>query len=244
VMTSLQEQYPPLLKDAGIGGTANVWFFIDDSGRVDKLQVNRSSGYPALDQAAFRVGRGMEFEPAELDGEPVSVWVALDITFETGETFEARELEREGAGAPSGQAVDRAVTRAERLRREAVERASDYRRRAPPSASAAEIAEQPVFTPMTVRPQLTNSRLLQELLMTHYPPLLRDAGIGGTVNTWFLIDETGRVVKTAVNEGSGYDELDAAALKIADRMQFTPAYNGDDAVPVWVALDITFETYR
>lgn len=102
-------------------------------------------------------------------------------------------------------------------------------------------AAEPTFTPMTEPPRLENApettRALQEL----YPPLLRDAGIGGTANLWFLIDETGRVMRVRVNKSSGREELDAAALKVAERMEFTPARNGDEPVTVWIALDLTFQ---
>jgi TonB family protein len=111
----------------------------------------------------------------------------------------------------------------------------------PPSGDDADISAAPTFTPMTVRPQLKNTREIAQALQKFYPPLLRDAGIGGTVNMWFFIDENGRVVKTQLNETSGYDAFDEAAGKVANLMEFSPAYNRDQKVPVWVALDITFE---
>lgn len=37
------------------------------------------------------------------------------------------------------------------------------------------------------------------------------------------------------------DAFDKAALKVAERMEFSPAYNRDQPVPVWVDLDITFQ---
>ncbi|NIP82657.1 MAG: TonB family protein [Gemmatimonadetes bacterium] len=101
--------------------------------------------------------------------------------------------------------------------------------------------DEPTFTPMTERPRLRNAEEAARLLQELYPPLLRDAGIGGTANIWFYIDETGRVADARVNESSGYQALDAAALRAAERMEFTPARNGDQQVPVWVALDMTFE---
>jgi outer membrane biosynthesis protein TonB len=36
VQRALERNYPPLLRDAGIGGTPVVWFFIDENGRVLK----------------------------------------------------------------------------------------------------------------------------------------------------------------------------------------------------------------
>jgi TonB family protein len=111
----------------------------------------------------------------------------------------------------------------------------------PPPGESDDLSAAPTFTPMTVRPQLRNNRAVQQALMRYYPPLLRDAGIGGTVNVWFFIDENGRVQRTQINETSGYDAFDEAALKVADLMEFSPAYNRDKKVPVWVALDVTFE---
>lgn len=111
----------------------------------------------------------------------------------------------------------------------------------PPSSDEEDLAEAPTFTPMTVRPKLANQEDISKALERYYPPLLRDAGIGGTVNVWFFINEEGQVVNTQINESSGYDAFDDAALKVADLMEFSPAYNRDKKVPVWVALDVTFE---
>jgi TonB family protein len=104
-----------------------------------------------------------------------------------------------------------------------------------------ELAAAPTFTPMTVRPRLLNGDEMARLLVRYYPPLLRDAGIGGTVRVWFFIDQTGCVQRTLINESSGFDAFDRAALQVADRMRFAPAYNRDQAVPVWVSLDVRFE---
>ena len=111
----------------------------------------------------------------------------------------------------------------------------------PPGDDAGDLSAAPTFTPMTVRPSLRNNREVSQALMKFYPPLLRDAGVGGTVNVWFFIDENGRVQKTLINNSSGYDAFDEAALKVSQLMEFTPAYNRDKKVPVWVALDVTFE---
>jgi periplasmic protein TonB len=110
----------------------------------------------------------------------------------------------------------------------------------PPPTGDQDLSAAPVFTPMTVRPQLRNDRAVQQALMRHYPPLLRDAGIGGTVLMWFFIDENGRVQNTRINQSSGYDAFDQAAQNVASIMEFSPAYNRDQRVPVWVALPITF----
>lgn len=108
--------------------------------------------------------------------------------------------------------------------------------------TAENIEAAPVFTPYTVKPELKNRDAVGRALVRNYPPLLRDAGIGGTVLLWALIDESGNVMKSQVKEGSGHDALDQAAMKIADIMTFTPALNRDQKVKVWIQLPIVFKT--
>jgi len=113
----------------------------------------------------------------------------------------------------------------------------------PPTASASEdLASAPRFTPFTVRPELRNRTEIARALERNYPPLLRDAGIGGETLVWFFIDENGRVQNTRINKSSGYDALDQAALTVASEMQFSPALNRDKKVPVWVAIPIVFSS--
>ncbi|MEZ4415006.1 MAG: TonB family protein [Gemmatimonadota bacterium] len=111
----------------------------------------------------------------------------------------------------------------------------------PPEATETDISAAPTFTPFTVKPDLKNRSEVQRALTREYPPLLRDAGIGGTVNVWFFIDENGRVLRTQVQQSSGHKALDDAALKVASIMEFTPALNRDKRVQVWVAFPITFQ---
>jgi TonB family protein len=60
------------------------------------------------------------------------------------------------------------------------------------------------------------------------------------VVVWIFIDVNGIVDNAMVQTPSGYAELDQAALSVARTMRFTPAYNGDQTVPVWLSLPITF----
>ena len=78
---ALEDAYPPELRDAGVGGTVSVWTMVSPSGRVVDVQLQESSGYVLMDQAALRVARQFRFEPATEDGCPVTVWVAFPITF-------------------------------------------------------------------------------------------------------------------------------------------------------------------
>ena len=104
-----------------------------------------------------------------------------------------------------------------------------------------ELAANPVFTPMTVRPELRNRDEVLAALMREYPSILRDAGVGGQVVVWFFISETGQVLDRRVFQSSGHQQLDDAALKVADIYRFTPALNRDQTVQVWIRLPIAFQ---
>ena len=107
-------------------------------------------------------------------------------------------------------------------------------------ADRGDLAANPALTPYTSAPELLNAPEVRAALVQLYPPLLRDAGVGGTALVWFFIDETGRVRRYQIKESSGHASLDEAALKVADVMRFSPALNRDEPVSVWVALPIGF----
>jgi protein TonB len=103
------------------------------------------------------------------------------------------------------------------------------------------LADAPTFTPYTVEPSILNRDEVIRMMEREYPPLLRDAGIGGTVRVYFFINENGAVQDTRLDVSSGHQALDEAALKVADAYRFSPALNRDKRVPVWVSFPITFQ---
>jgi protein TonB len=112
----------------------------------------------------------------------------------------------------------------------------------PTQTTTTDISAAPTFTPFTVQPDIRNRDELARAMEREYPPLLRDAGIGGTVIVHFFIDEEGVVRNSVLAESSGHRALDEAALRIAPIIEFTPALNRDRRVPVWIRLPITFQT--
>ena len=112
----------------------------------------------------------------------------------------------------------------------------------PPEAIETNMPDARGFSVYTVAPRYTNVDEVRRALEREYPALLRDAGIGGTVQVWFFIDEHGVVQDQEVHASSGHAALDEAALRVAPVFSFTPALNRDKAVPVWVSLPITFRT--
>jgi len=111
----------------------------------------------------------------------------------------------------------------------------------PPEEQATDLSAAPTFTPFTVAPSILNRNDVIRAMEREYPPLLRDAGIGGTVRVYFFIDEGGTVQDYRIDESSGHQALDDAALAVADVYRFSAALNRDKKVPVWVSFPITFQ---
>ena len=111
----------------------------------------------------------------------------------------------------------------------------------PTDDGGTDLSAAPVFTPMTVRPEILNRGEVLQALMRLYPPILRDAGIGGTVEVWFFISEEGTVIDQRVSEPSAHTQLNEAALEVAEVFKFSPALNRETIVQVWIRLPITFE---
>lgn len=111
----------------------------------------------------------------------------------------------------------------------------------PPEEAATDLSAAPTFTPFTVAPSIQNRNDVIRAMTREYPPLLRDAGIGGTVKVFFFIDENGSVQDYRIDQSSGHQALDDAALSVAGVYRFSAALNRDKKVPVWVSFPITFQ---
>ncbi|MGD2217047.1 MAG: energy transducer TonB [Gemmatimonadales bacterium] len=110
----------------------------------------------------------------------------------------------------------------------------------PPPSDVERLIDRPVFTPYTVAPRLIDPERAQRIVSQKYPPIMRQAGIGGTTRLLAFIDMAGVVQKCVVGESSGYEELDRAAIAAMMEFEFEPAIHLDKHVPVWIAMPITF----
>jgi TonB family protein len=116
---------------------------------------------------------------------------------------------------------------------------------APAPQPAAQLcpSEVPMFTPYDMAPEVRNVEEVRQALVAEYPPLLRDAGVGGTVFLWICVTETGEVANVLVNEEhySGSMQLDQAALRVGRVFEFAPARFRNQPTAVWVSIPTTFQ---
>lgn len=119
----------------------------------------------------------------------------------------------------------------------------DFDRFVPPPPDD-EVGRFRAVTPTMVRPGLRNLDEVRAATLREYPDALRDHGIGGVVVLRLWIDEQGRVVRSEVARSSGFDRLDAAALRVVPAMRFRPAIYRDRSVAVVAELPLAFEVLR
>ena len=110
--------------------------------------------------------------------------------------------------------------------------ASEVTRAVAPKPSAGEgVKARAGFTPVryarTVKPR--------------YPGKARRAGWEGTTVLKVLVDPEGAPGRVTVDRPSGFDILDAAAVKAVRRWKFHPARSGVDPVPSWVRIPVAFK---
>ena len=75
-------RYPPEALRARQHGTVLLRVKVAADGSVSDLSVKRTSGFPALDEAAIAAVRRWKFEPARVAGQPVAEEVEVPVRFQ------------------------------------------------------------------------------------------------------------------------------------------------------------------
>lgn len=88
-------------------------------------------------------------------------------------------------------------------------------------------------------PELRNRNDFARELWRVYPPRLRDRGVSGTATIEVVVDREGRV-SGARAVRSSEPEFGTAAVRVVERMRFTPARLDGQAVPVRLVIPVTF----
>lgn len=74
--------YPPTSRRLEEQGTVVLVLYVQEDGRVGDAKVQKSSGYPRLDDAAvLEAKRSWRFIPAMSGGKPIASWHPVAVTF-------------------------------------------------------------------------------------------------------------------------------------------------------------------
>ena len=113
---------------------------------------------------------------------------------------------------------------------------------APPAAAPADavpVAAAASKPALPVTPPIFNADYLENPAPA-YPPLSRRTGEQGRVTLRVLVNASGRADDAQVRASSGSARLDDSARSAVLQWKFVPAKRGDEPVPAWVLIPITF----
>ena len=82
---------------------------------------------------------------------------------------------------------------------------------------------------------------LKRAIEKAYHPVSRIRGETGLVLLHVLIGVDGAAHKVEVKQSSGFERLDQAAIRIAQRIRYRPGKKDGQPEAMWVALPIPFE---
>lgn len=74
--------YPRASRRAGESGRVVLRVYIDEAGLPRQVQVNQSSGFPRLDEAATSAVQKARFKPYSDNGQPTAGWALVPLTFD------------------------------------------------------------------------------------------------------------------------------------------------------------------
>lgn len=76
-----EPDYPPAMIRMEAEGTVILSIQVLENGRVGDVRLERSSGFPKLDESAMREAKRWRLIPGTRDGVPVVLWKQVPITF-------------------------------------------------------------------------------------------------------------------------------------------------------------------
>lgn len=77
-----QPEYPPTARRLNQEGTVTLLIYVLEDGRVGDVKVEKSSGFPKLDEAAAaHAKRSWKFIPGQEGSKPIASWGRFAVTF-------------------------------------------------------------------------------------------------------------------------------------------------------------------
>lgn len=92
VSRTLDDAYPPALRDARIGGLALMRVFVTADGKADTIRIAASTGLRSLDFAGHTTAKAARFRAGTQDGQPVGAWIDLSLEFQGDDSRRPAQL--------------------------------------------------------------------------------------------------------------------------------------------------------
>jgi TonB family protein len=208
-------EYPEEAKRAGLEGKVIIFALIDTSGKVIKVEIDKSTN-PIFDESARKAMLHTRFDPARQNGKPVKLWYTLPILYKLDKVSNTYKVEAQIQTQEPVESINRPVI---------VPLSTEYTWRY--DNANVDVEPQP----------------LQDIYsLVEYPEEAKKAGLEGRVVVYALIDTSGNVIE-AETDSSGYTILDESARKAMLKVRFTPALKDGKAVQYWYTMPILFKPY-
>lgn len=251
--------YPPMESELGIGGRVVVRFIVDETGKVSDVMVIHSADQN-LDREAVRVCKSLpKFTPGRHNGQAVSVWYTLPVTFkpvEEKKTTAADTIAIEGKtysfdelyAKQHPDSVDMNGILPEVLV-QAYPKALKY---GPLNAFGSKpkdydfevLKGDTIYHHVERMPQFPGGEAaLIKYIESHlrYPSKSLKNKVQGCVLVKFVVEETGKIGSAKVVL-SVDKELDKEALRLVKSLPlFSPGRKNGEAVSVWNTLQVVFK---
>jgi TonB family protein len=248
--------YPPMAADNKVQGCVVVRFIVDETGKVSDATVIHSVDY-YLDREVVRVCKSLpKFIPARHNGQSVSVWYTLPVTFRfegVNKTTAADTVAIDGKAYsfdelyakqhPDSVNLDGSLPE---VIIKAYPRVSKYGAHMPhPRSLDYEVLKgDTVYHRDVEMPRFPGGEAaLEEYIQTHiqYPVNALKNHVQGIVLVNCLVDKTSKISATKVIL-SVNDDLDKEAVRIAKSLSyyFYPGRKNGKAVSTWYTLQVKF----
>lgn len=214
--------------DSLLPPVTHLQFVVDVNGRIDPSRLRTS--FPNVESSSLKRAEpeflAVRFRPGTLDGVPVRTEVGVPVGMVDGGASPLMERGTWNRGVNSLPRLMPSSARKSRGAREGTARELDV--------SEAE-----------VKPRLLNTSESQVALQRLYPPMLRDAGVMGRTVIKFVVDAKGRTDPgSIVVMSTSHPDFAGASAAVVSTMRFSPARLGGRAVPVLVAIPISWTLQR
>lgn len=88
--------YPQSSERVGAQGDVTLGVLVAASGHPLKIRLNASSGFSALDNAAFEAAANWRFVPVSQNGDTVSSWTTLKVRFQLPQALQVPAQDASG----------------------------------------------------------------------------------------------------------------------------------------------------
>ena len=249
--------YPPMAAENDVQGRVVVRFIVDETGKVSDATIIHSVDYD-LDREVVRVCKSLpRFTPGRHNGQPVSVWYTLPVTFKQnnvkkdtaadavaidGKTYSFDELyakQHPDSVNLDGSLPEVTVIAYGRVTKYGAiyvgSRDYDYE----------VLKGDTVYHHVEQMPKFQiGEKALKEHIESHiqYPAKALKKRVQGCVVVKFVVEKTGKISHVRVS-GSVDKDLDKEAVRLVKSLPFipTPGRHNGQPVSVWNTLQVVFK---